>query len=236
LALNSAYRNIRFRFHGNLTDSYIHYMLLNLLMVPTFGLILPYVVFRQRQWVFNNASFGTLRTQFSGKSNALYGIYGVALGIGIAAAIPLIAIASVLIGGAIRDGSRFDPTSSDVLLSFGVVYAAFFAVLALLQQFIYARVVNYTLNNTVAEGFLRFSSNLSARALIGIRITNFIAIVFSLGLLSPWAKVRYVQYLLGHIGIITNGDLDHITADLSAQQNSAIGDAATDFMNVDIGL
>jgi uncharacterized membrane protein YjgN (DUF898 family) len=236
LALNSAYRNIRFRFHGNLTDSYIHYMLLNLLTVPTVGLILPYVVFRQRQWVFNNASFGTLRTQFLGKSNAFYGIYGAALGMGIVAAIPLFLVATVLIGGAMRDGTRFDPSSSGVLLSFGLVYAAFFAVFALLQQFIYARVVNYTLNNTVAGGFLRFSSNLSAGSLIGIRITNFFAILFSLGLLSPWAKVRYVQYLLAHISISTTGDLDHIGADLSEQQNSAIGDAATDFMNVDIGL
>jgi uncharacterized membrane protein YjgN (DUF898 family) len=235
LALNSAYRNIRFRFHGNLTDSYIHYMLLNLLTVPTLGLILPYVVFRQRQWVFSNASFGTLRTQFTGNSRDFYRIFGVALLLGLLLFVPTIVVFGGLLSSVMR-GDVLDPTSSRFYVLLGLVYAVVLGGGALVQQFVYARVVNYTLNNTSAAGFLRFSSSLSARALIGIRITNFLAIVCSLGLLSPWAKVRQVQYLLAHISVITNGELDHITADLSEQQNSPIGDAATDFMNVDIGL
>jgi uncharacterized membrane protein YjgN (DUF898 family) len=235
LALNSAYRNIRFRFHGNLTDSYIHYMLLNLLSVPTLGLVLPYVVFRQRQWVFSNAAYGTLRSQFAGNSRDFYRIFAAALGLGLILFVPILVVLFSWFSSAMRGGA-VDPSSSRFYLLLGVVYVVVLGGGTLLQQFVYARVVNYTLNNTSAGGVLRFSSRLSARALIAIRFTNFLAIVFSLGLLSPWAKVRYVQYLLAHISLITNGDLDHISADLSEQPNSPIGDAATDFMNVDIGL
>jgi uncharacterized membrane protein YjgN (DUF898 family) len=236
LALNSAYRNIRFRFHGNQTDSYIHYMLLPLLTVPTLGLILPYVTFRQRQWVFNNAAYGGLRSQFYGDSGGFYRIFGVALVLGAALFVPVFVVAGSWLVDVARNGNRFDPNSSGFVVIVGLLYATILLVSSVVQQFVYARVVNYTLNNTSAANFLRFSSNLSAKALIGIRITNFFAILFSLGLLSPWAKVRYVQYLLGHISIITNGDIDQISADLSEQHNSPIGDAATDFMNVDVGL
>jgi uncharacterized membrane protein YjgN (DUF898 family) len=235
LAHNSSYRNIRFRFHGNLTDSYIHYALLPLLTVPTLGIALPYINFRQRQWVFNHVSFGTLRNQFNGQSNAFYSIYGAAFGIGLLAFIPVAVVIGAWIGSAVRGGGIDSGSSRFVVLTV-LLYGIILLVTNLLQQYIYSRTVNYVLNQSLAGDFLRFSSRLSARNLIWIRFTNLLAIIFSLGLLSAWAKVRHTQYLLSHISLISNGDLDNITADLSQQQNSAIGDAATDFMNVDVGL
>lgn len=235
LAHNSSYRNIRFRFHGNLTDSYIHYALLPLLTVPTLGIALPYINFRQRHWVFNQVSFGTLRNQFNGQSGAFYSVYGAAFGMGLLAFIPVAVVVGTWFGSAMRGGG-IDPSSSRFVLLAGLLYGLFFLVTNLLQQYIYSRTVNYVLNQSLAGGFIRFSSRLSARGLIWIRLTNLLAIVFSLGLLSAWAKVRHVQYLLKHISLISNGNLDGITADLSQQQNSAVGDAATDFFNVDVGL
>jgi uncharacterized membrane protein YjgN (DUF898 family) len=235
LAHNSSYRNIRFRFHGNLMDSYIHYALLPLLTVPTLGLALPYVTFRQRHWIFNNVSFGTLRNQFHGLSGAFYTAYGTALGLGLLVLIPVAVVGGGWVGGVLRGGG-LDTSSSRFYLLVALLYGLFFLITSLLQQYIYCRTVNYVLNQSLAGGFVRFSSRLSARALIWIRFSNVVAIVFSLGLLSPWAKVRHVQYLLSSISLISNGDLDGITADLSLQNNNAIGDAATDFFNVDVGL
>jgi uncharacterized membrane protein YjgN (DUF898 family) len=235
LALNSAYRNIRFRFHGTLMDSYVHYALLPLLTVPTLGLAFPYVAFRQRQWVLGNAAFGMLKNRFQGTSGSFYRIYASALGIGVLVAIPVSMItrglllsrpSTVSLGGGLPD-----------LLSVIVgVYISIIFASVFLQQFVYARTVNYTLNQSQASDFMRFSSTLRARDVMWIRFSNLVAIVFSLGLLSAWAKVRYVKYLLDHVTVITKGDLDGIAADLSQQQQSALGDAATDFFNVDVGL
>lgn len=231
MASNSSYRNIRFRFHGTLGMSYIHYFLLPICTPFTLGLLAPYTAFKQRDYVFGNAAYGTTRTSFSGRSGAFYNVYLAAYGVFFGLSIFVGVILAVQLAPMFSRG-RFDPSLVYWVLI--PIYGALLLIFTLVQQYIYARLANYTWANTHVPG-MKFISVLSASELIKIRLTNLIAIGLSLGLLSPWAKVRFTQYVLGGLSIFATSDLESFTADVDAEAN-ALGDAATDFLNIDLGL
>ena len=68
-----------------------------------------------------------------------------------------------------------------------------------------------------------------------IFLTNFIAIVFSLGGLAPWAKMRAVRYLISGIWVESSEGLDAVVARNSVEV-SAIGEEIGSAFDVDIGL
>jgi uncharacterized membrane protein YjgN (DUF898 family) len=231
MAFNSSYRNVRFRFHGAIGASYINYFLLPACVPFTLGLLAPYTAYKQRDYVFGNAAYGTTRASFTGQPGPFYGVYLAAFGVMFGVSIVLgIAMALTLIPALSRGNAN--PTAALTLII--PIYALVLLMFSLGQQYIYARLANYTWSNTTAPG-LKFISTLSASELIKLRFTNLLAIIFSLGLLSPWAKVRFTQYVLSNLSIVANTDLESFTADTDAETN-ALGDAATDFLNIDLGL
>jgi uncharacterized membrane protein YjgN (DUF898 family) len=231
MASNSSYRNIRFRFHGTLGMSYIHYFLLPICSPFTLGLLAPYTAFKQRDYVFGNAAYGTTRTNFSGGPRPFYSVYLAAYGVFIGVSIAVGVVLAVKLFPMVSRG-RFDPGLVYWVLI--PVYGVMLLLLTLVQQYIYARLANHTWANTHVPG-MKFISALSASDLIKLRFTNLLAIGLSLGLLSPWAKVRFTQYVLSKLSIIATTDLESFTADVDAETN-ALGDAATDFLNIDMGL
>lgn len=235
LAANSAYRNIRFRFRGTLGQSYFNYMLLPALTPFTLGLLFPYATFRQRQYLFGNAALGKSRNRFKGESGSFYGIYLMAVGLGAVMGVVLVAVAIAIgIGAAFMGGgNRNDPAAllPVIVPIYGLLVLGWLA----LQQFVSTRIANYCWNESKLEGDIGFISTLKVWDMIKLRITNTLAIFFSLGLLIPWAKVRYTKYVLANLALVSYGDLDHFVADKADHEN-AIGDAATDFFNIEIGL
>lgn len=235
LAANSAYRNIRFRFHGTLGQSYVNYMLLPALTPFTLGLLFPYATFRQRQYLFGNAALGKSRSHFKGESGSFYSIYlmaaGLAVGMFLIFGVVAVAIgvgAAFTLGDGLNDPAALLPV---IVPLYGLLILGWLA----LQQFLSTRIANYCWNASKLEGNIGFISSLKARDMIKLRITNTLAIFFSLGLLIPWAKVRYTRYVLANLVLVSYGDLDDFVADKADSEN-AIGDAATDFFNIEIGL
>jgi uncharacterized membrane protein YjgN (DUF898 family) len=233
-ARNSAYRNIRFRFLGTLKESYKTYMLFPVLIPFTLGLIIPFWEFRRKKYFFNNLTFGKTAALFRGGPNPFYlayvKVFLVFIGLGIVLAI-FLGITSTFFKAFI--GSGF-PKGTIVVLLF-LAYALFLAFIFAVQQYFYAIFMNYCWENT-RMGRLQFRSTLNASRLIWIRVSNLLAIIFSLGLLAPWAKIRRTGYILENLTVVSEGSLDTFTASLDSNEKNAIGDAATDFFDVDIGL
>ena len=61
------------------------------------------------------------------------------------------------------------------------------------------------------------------------------AIVFTLGLFYPWAKVRQVRYQLENTAIDSDGNLAAFTAS-SGEGIDAVGEEVGDFFDVDFGI
>jgi uncharacterized membrane protein YjgN (DUF898 family) len=103
-----------------------------------------------------------------------------------------------------------------------------------IQQFLFARLTNYCWGRTSVEGIC-FNSSLTVGNLLWLRLTNLLGIIFSLGLLFPWARVRRARYLVGSLTLHSDRSLDTFTA-VERSAESAIGEAATGFFDIDIGL
>jgi uncharacterized membrane protein YjgN (DUF898 family) len=117
-------------------------------------------------------------------------------------------------------------------LSF-ISYIVFLMFILLVQQYIYARIFNYAWGNT-RLGPISLDASLRARDLAWIRFTNVLAIVLSLGLLAPWAKVRRARYILPRTVATLPADMDSFEAAEDYREGAA-GDTAADFFDWDIG-
>ena len=228
----TAYRGIRFVFHGRLSESYTNYLWLPLLSIFTAGLIIPYYMFRQKRYFMENMAFGTTRNTFTADAGRFYTVYLQAFAIGVVAyGVGMAGIIPALLSGALNENAAF---SSGALVSIVLGYAVILVLGAVLQQFIYARITNYSFQ-TSRLGELRFHSTLNVGALVRIRLSNALAIIFSLGLAIPWAMVRHAAYVLNNITVRTQGELDSFTADV-LQDEDALGDVAADALDFEVGL
>ncbi len=229
-AHNSSYRNIRFRFTGTVGKSYTTYFLIPLLIPLTSGLLYPLWAGRRKKYFFDNLAIGTTTSSFKVNSWKIVDYYLAALVVSGAAAFFL---------------SIFSPAFHEAL--FGLSTSPIFPMLEMIgtfstsiivysiyEQFFYTRLTNYCWNNT-SLGNIRFESTLKAWKMIMIRITNIFAMIFSIGLLIPWAKVRRTRCILDNLVVITDRDFSEFTA-ADASDETALGEAATEVFDIDIGL
>lgn len=229
----SAFRNIRFRFLGTLKESYKTYLFVPFLIPFTLGLAIPYWEFRRKQYLFSNLAYGTTSATFDGKPGYFYKTYAI--------------IAIIVVGGFVLFGfalSIFAVVVKSILssvpgiqlrfLAMAALYVPLLVILAIIQSFFFVRFSNYCWGNTRMGG-ISFQSTLKVRSMIWIRITNVLAIIFSIGLLMPWAKIRRTRYLVNNLTIVSTEALDNLIA-VNEPDVSALGDAATDFFDIGFGL
>jgi uncharacterized membrane protein YjgN (DUF898 family) len=240
-AHNSAFRNIRFRFCGTLGESYKTYLLLPILVPLTLGLIIPYWAYRRKNYFFDNFAFGTTNNSFAGKASPFYKTYGKALLMFFATAVVIGVISSFgvaslapFFNGASTATPEFPKIGLGIITIFISVYIGAMVLFTGIQQYIYARLTNYCWDHSKL-GEVRFQSTIQARKLLWIRLTNILAIIFSIGLLTPWAKIRRTRYILDNLSVITEKDLEDFTSAIDSDE-SAYGDSAADFFDFEIGL
>lgn len=238
-AHNTAFRNIRFRFLGTAGESYWVFMGIPLLIPFTLGLIFPYWIFLQKEYLFDNYAFGTKGFRFGASAGYFYKTYLFAalivMGVGAVVAVAFGAFAVSMEG--VIDPVTFDPgpaVASLLVLSMLGLYIGFLVMAAFIQQYVYARITNHCWNET-RVGPVAFRSQLRTWPLLWIHVTNILAMVVSMGLLIPWAKVRKTRYLIDHITVGSTDSLDYF-ASASEPEESAIGDAAADFFDFEFGL
>ncbi|HWG83973.1 MAG TPA: YjgN family protein [Deinococcales bacterium] len=232
-ASNSAYRGLRFRFHGTTGQAYGAYLSGLLVTVVTFGLGFPYFVLRQKQFVFGNAAYGTARSRFTGRTGPVFVVYLGAAALYLLALTPFFALIGAMTAAVMSgDATTLAGFSLAAILNYAWAFLAF----SIVQQYVFARVTNYCFRvTTLDENRLWVVSDLRARELAWLRVTNLLAIVCTLGLASAWAKVRYVKYVLARLTVCAPEGLEGFTA-AEQERTSAIGEAVTDFLDFDLAL
>lgn len=232
-AHNTSYRNIRFRFLGRLKESYETYLLFAGILPCTLFIFFPAWQFYKKKYFLSNLSYGTTHSSFSGRKGPFYKAYFIASITGIAA----FAFFSWT-GTYWLDLISTSPGVSASTLN--MFYTFFFssflaaAILYTVQAAIYSMTMNHCWSQT-RLGSLQFRSTFTARRLVYIRITNILAVILSLGLLVPWAKIRRLRYILENLSIVSAQDLNTFRGSPDSDLG-ALGDAATDFIGIEIGL
>lgn len=228
---NSSYRNIRFNFSGTLSVAYKRFLLWAILIPFTLGLIYPYLAYLQKDYMLNNLSYGDQESEFKGRSGKFYRTYLSAVGIGVIGFITTSIVFNFLFLGG------YGTSQFNLLFAAGLIigYGVFLLSIATGRVLIFVNIQNYVWPRTKLGGGISFRSVFELWPLLKIQVVNGLAIFFSLGLAIPWATVRKLKYLAECMLVTADKDqLDKVVQSAIASE-SAVGDAAVEYLDFDIG-
>ncbi len=229
----SAYRGLRFDFTGTVGEAARIYIGLSLLLIPTLGLILPYLAYRQIKFIADNTTYGQTASRYQGTSKPFWGVYLFAL---VLMLLPIGIIAMGLYQVAQMKAAGMPPEVAMAAVGAGIVGGAalFYMMTLIAGAMIMARTANLLYNATTI-GPVGFQSNQRARDLIWLYFSNLILIALTVGIFIPWAKVRLARYRAGHLTLTGPENLSEFTAG-QQQSSTATGAEMADLFDLNIGL
>lgn len=258
-AANTVYRGLTFHFHGTAKAAYVPYLLILLTVPFTFGLTYPLAVWMQRRYVLQNLAYGTARALWAKDVGPVYIIFltavGVSIGLGVLA-LAVVGIVAAVAGsggglehlfgsladllGTGRSAKGHGPQTSQadiigLVIGFALLYLLFILASLALGQYVRAALLKFSLHELYVGPTLRLQATFSPVRLAWIGVSNLLAQVFTLGLLTPWAHVRHTRYILQGVRVQTVANLDEFSADVTPPE-SALGEAAHEFFNFDLGF
>ncbi|MDR0579316.1 MAG: DUF898 domain-containing protein [Campylobacteraceae bacterium] len=221
------FHGLNFRYKATVGDFYKFFLLHGFLNLITIFIIFPFTYNRFKKLLINNTYYGNSNLSFYGGAEKFFFVYyiktlilslafSVILGILIAIAVPLLKTVS--------------PAGAFLMI---VVYFAAITFSFVLQGSLDAWIGRVVYNDTSIEEY-KMLNEWSAPKLSWIYLSNFFAVVFSLGLLYPWTKIRMIRYKLENMGFETL-NLDVFAGQIE-QNRSAVGEEAADFFDFDIGF
>ena len=235
-ARNSAFKNIRFDFKGRYGDAFMVFIGLPLLNVITLGLAYPYFVYRQKQFVVANSGFGVSRFRYDAAARRFYGIYlkafAALIGVVIAYVVFSGGMASLIPAAHGAEQTEQVPPAAMALMM--VPMLVIFPLYLLIGTYVQTAVANLFLNGSHIKQ-QRLKSSLRTRQMFWIYLSNFFAVILSLGLLIPWAKIRMARYRFQNLALESGGSLDQYLAGMQEQVKAA-GEELADVLDVDLGL
>jgi uncharacterized membrane protein YjgN (DUF898 family) len=217
-ARNSAFRNVRFGFASRLGVAYGAYFEGYLKTLASCGLAYPGARWRQLEHVVQRLRYGSVQIAWRTQRREFYASYarsGLLL-------LPAIAVISLM------RRHRFEALSGTPALL--ATYACLF-VATIHQR---ARSANLIYGG-VQIGAHRLRSTQRFWPLLFIYFTNTLAVVLTLGLAIPWAKVRLARYRIDALTLECDGGLE-VMADHDPTSRRGYGDAAADLGGIDLGI
>ena len=210
---NSAYRGIRFGFDGGLLQAVKAYSLMFFLLPLTLGMLVPYMLFLQRQYLVSNAKYGVDGFSFNVSPVEYYRIYIRAF----LAALGLTLLSSIFL-------------TVNPLLGGVAMVAAYVGLMSYLQ----VELINLMFDSSHL-GDHQFSSTMDLADYFKLQMFNLVAIVLTLGLFYPWAKVRVARYRADTLRIMAKGSLDNYVA-AQREDIGALGEELGEVFDVDLAF
>ncbi len=226
-ARNSSYRNIRFNFEATYREALNIFVGYGILSTITLGIAYPHFAFKRKEFTIGHSRYGTTPFKFSARSWSFYKIYLKGL-------LLVILLIGATIGatmGAAAASTSLRANSQIVAFVPMIIMAAFYL---LIFAFIKTSVDNLSFSHTTL-GSSRLESNMRVRDMLWIYISNAVLIIVTLGLMTPWAKIRSKRYKIEHLHLHVGEDFEAFIAD-EAKEASTLGEEALDFLDFDIGL
>ena len=115
------------------------------------------------------------------------------------------------------------------------VYGGLILASILIMAYSITRQRTYIFENTTLDEKIKFASTLEAKPLIWIMFTNLIAILLTIGLAFPWAKVRMARLMVENTLVDTEHGFDAYMTQ-KQKEESSLGEQIGDAFDVDVGL
>lgn len=232
-ARNSSYRGIHFNFEADYGEALATFVGYALIASVTLGIGYPHFVYKRKEFAISHSRYGTTPFMFTTRSWNYYKIYIkaflmmlllIGIPIGLAVAIPMI-VAS-------KGASGFSANTGAILAILPMIFMAVFYLI--IFTYLKTAVENLSLSSaSIGESHLE--STMRIRDMAWIYVSNAFLIIVTLGLMTPWAKIRSKRYKIEHLHLHVGEDFDAFIAD-EAKVPSTFGEEAIDFLDFDIGL
>jgi len=254
---NSSWRNIRFSFTARYKQAFnIHWIFVLLFLVVYGGLGERYVVltavgsvvflclipafFARHYWfTYNYSTYGMSPFGLRVKMRRFYGIYfraSLLFVLVFLLLIVMVVVAMPLLVAIPEPGSASgrSPSMLGSLIPLIAVYLVAVFPMLYFRAYLTASVANLVWGSATC-GEHRLQSTMQSSKLFGLYLVNALGIIFSVGFLIPWAKIRVIQYRFDNLRLLPGGDMDEFIASLQ-EQTTALGEEVADFLDFDIGL
>ncbi|HEY6967469.1 MAG TPA: YjgN family protein [Burkholderiales bacterium] len=209
-ARNSLHRNVRFGFHGGKLQILAVLLIAALLIPVTLGIAYPWYLAMKRRLFVENSSYGRERFAFSAGTGDYY-------------------VASVKLSFA------FLAFLAGSIATLGIGLLPFYLLLRAYAEVAFARLAWRGTTLAARSGAIRFDCGWTTGGLAGLYFVNALGVLFSLGLLIPWAAVRSARYKLERITLLSEHGPAKVLA--AVEENvGAVGDEAGELLGFDFGL
>lgn len=258
---NSEYRNVRFNFDKSFKTAYkvfaipvivvgVYVFLLGLLesgmaansegqaffpaailvLVLTIAFMFPWWEYMITHFKVVHAKYGASDFTFSASTKNYYGLYLKMYGLMIVVFGLIGVLMALLIPLMNSEDSTGGMSAIMPLFIALLIFPAYLWVFAYLQ----AKRTNLVYNNLHLDDN-KVKSELKTGYLFYLYVTNTLAMMLSLGLLMPWAKVRTARYRASVTSVDVAGDLGQFTA-MQAEKQSALGEEMGEMFDMDLGF
>jgi len=233
---NLSWRGTRFRFAGSLGGAYRVFLLNFFLAGITLYLLAPFTHQRLKAYQHGNSWFGQTPFTFHARAGQFYLRYLLIVA-AIAGAVALVIVSGIgaefiALSRAGKSGAPQDPRVAFRVI--GMLYAVIILLSVSIGPVFRALMTNLIWNNT-RLGEHRIECALSPWMLIWLTLSNMVAVIVSLGLLTPWAHVRWMKYEMSCIRLLPASDLGEFQA-AAPEDVGAVGEEVASVFDFDIAL
>ncbi len=233
----TAYRNVRFGFHGTYGQAMLNFVLMPILAVFTFYLLMPYVLKRMDHFIYNNISFGGRKLTVNNEGSKYYEAAIITFVASVGGMIALVIILMIFgFSGAALGGGNVDnlgPIAGAVM--FILTMVGYIAILTVSQAIYRSMIRNHVFAKAEFEGLATFKSQTTVSDYAALIFTNYAMIACTLGLAYPVTKVRTALYLAQNTQVSVNPAIDDLTDPLK-QDSSTLLEEAADLYDIDFSL
>lgn len=226
-ARNSKYGNIRFIFSASLLKSYAVLIACACLIIFSLGLAYPIALLLFKRYQFNNLQIGQLK--FNIKAT-IWDFYKAVLKPYLFM-FAFVFVASIAMG-AVVGGAGLNAESLSIVSILMMI--GYVVVMSLFVPLINAYLFQATWNN-VKVGRNPMSTNIKPFQYAWIQFSNYLAIIFSFGLLFAWAQVRLYRYQMESLSV-TFMDNPQDLINVSQKEYDSLAEEITDVFDIDISL
>ncbi|VAW94529.1 Thymidylate kinase [hydrothermal vent metagenome] len=254
---NSMYRNVRFNFdkkfaraykvffipvifigaylfvasqieHLQSADTETSTMLGIVIIVLLLGIILmvPWWEYIVTRFKVTHAKYGKAEFSFSARMKNYYGMYLKAYLLSIL----IFGVIGALIAGMMKSMTSDAGSMASTIIIALLIFPAYLWLFAYFQT----KRTNLIYGNLKIDGH-KVKSELKTGYMLYLYVTNTLAIMLTLGLLMPWAKIRTAKYRVSVTSIDVVGDLSQFVA-AQEQYQSAMGEEIGEMFDLDLGF
>ncbi|MBD3648638.1 MAG: DUF898 domain-containing protein [Pseudomonadales bacterium] len=254
-ANNTAYRNIRFHFHGTYASALVsiglvpalvplpflayeawgrdvavsHYSLMYFALCTT-GFFVGVALHNYFRYIASNTSYGATRFTFESKVSEYFGMLTMVIfGVAALAILVIISIFAIVVTISALDISFRSEVNR--ILGGGVGLILYVWAMAMFTT----NTTNLLYNGIAIPGWYRFKSDISSWGMFKVYFINTVLIIATLGMYIPFAKLRLIRYRTEHLQLLSTAPLDQFVLDEHAEV-SATGQEVDEIFGVELSL